>query len=301
MWQFDNEATKNRIARLDELYRRYGLNADNFGCSHYNECAKSQNKKKVCKQYSGGTAAVSPFYDIYYDDVPMRTLVIGKETGYMRNEKYGTSPNFNVNCNNVLNCINWERKNNHIKGTLMILQYMFQVDTEYIYSSYALSNHLRCAFQLSDKQDNVSAVCDTKTMRENCFKYLFDEIDILEPNIIICQGEWAIRGKDNFISRLEQYNEESAECILRNSNQKYGLYKFNAYYVLTCHHPAILGNWIKNLAPDSVWPALDYLRSQRLLPKINDRALATREYEAIVKEEIDDVLAILPSNDRLRL
>ena len=30
-------------------------------------------------------------------------------------------------------------------------------------------------------------------------EYLFDEIDILEPTIIICQGEWAIKGKDNFV------------------------------------------------------------------------------------------------------
>lgn len=224
---------------------------------------------------------------------------MGKETGYMKNEKYGTSPNFYENCNNVLNCINWKHKNNHIKGTLMILQYLFQVDTEYIYSSYALSNSLRCAFQDLAKIENLSSVSDTKIMRDNCIKYLFEEIDILEPNLIICQGEWSIRGKDNFIEKMSKRYEEKPVCLRKNTNGKYGLFKFNKCYVLTCHHPAILGNWIKNLAPDSVWPAIDYLREEGVLPQI-DRATSTKEYEILVRDKVNEMLSSMQSNDRLR-
>ena len=300
MWNIDFDATQKRKAQLEKLYKEKGLNADSFSCPYYSICEGSQKSKCVRKQYSGGTAAISPCYDLSFDGTPVRTLVIGKETGYMKNEEYGTSPNFSANCSNVLNCINWKGKNNHIKGTLMMLQYMFNVDTEYIYSSYALSNHLRCAFQNMEKFDNTSAVSDTKIMRDNCMEYLFDEIDILEPTIIICQGEWAIKGKDNFVSRLSKKYHHSPECILTNSNGKYGLYKFPNFYVMTCHHPAILGNWIKNLAPDSVWPSIDYLKSIGALPISSDRDHVTAEYENLVKETVDEILQYLPSNDRLR-
>lgn len=299
MWKVNQELTQKRFERLQKLYSNCGLNADAFNCKYYLECEASQNNKCVGKQFAGGTAALSPFYDISYNDIPMRTLVIGKETGYMKNEEFGTSPNFETNCKNVLNCINWKGKNNHIKGTLMILQYIYQVDTEYIYSSYALSNSLRCAFQDLSKIENLSAVNDTKTMRDNCFSYLFNEIDILEPNLIICQGEWSIRGKDNFINRFSKKYKEEPVCLRKNLNDKYGLYKYDNCIVLTCNHPAILGNWIKNLAPDSVWPAIDLLRKEGILPQI-DVMNSTEEYEHLVKTVTDNTLASMGSNDKLR-
>lgn len=299
MWEIDSATTQDRKVKLMELYSREGLNAEKFSCKFYLECECSQKEKGVIKQYAGGTAAVSPFYDISYNGIPMRTLIVGKENGYMKNEKYGTSPNFYENCNNVLNCIGWKHKNNHIKGTLMILQYIFQVDTEYIYSSYALSNSLRCAFQKSAKIENLSSVSDTKIMRDHCIKYLYEEIDILKPNLIICQGEWSIKGKDNFIKKLSKRCGEEPVCLRKNSNGKYGLFKFDEYYVLTCHHPAILGNWVKNLAPDSVWPAIDYLREEGVIPQI-DRSTSTEEYETLVKDNIDGMLNSMQSNDRLR-
>lgn len=299
MWKMDMAATRDRKEKLQKLYDREGLNADRFHCKYYHECELSQKGKCVEKQYAGGTAAVSPFYDITYNNIPMRTLIIGKETGYMKNERFGTSPNFCENCNNVLNCIHWDHKNNHIKGTLMILQYLFQVDTEYIYSSYALSNSLRCAFQDSAKLENLSSVSDTKTMRDHCVEYLWEEIDILEPNFIICQGEWSVKGKDNFIKRMSGRYGERAVCLRKNANGKYGLFQIGRYYVLTCHHPAILGNWIKNLAPDSVWPAIDCLREMGALPRIN-RETSTKEYEALVKDSVDELLSLMQSNDRLR-
>lgn len=299
MWEVDLLATQKRKEKLEELYRVEGLNADKFHCKYYQECEASQKNRCVAKQYAGGTAAVSPFYDISYDGIPMRTLIIGKENGYMKNEEYGTSPNFEENCRNVLNCINWKNKNNHIKGTLMILQNIYKVDTEYIYASYALSNSLRCAFQDADRIDNVSALRDTKKMRDNCAAFLYKEIEILEPNLIICQGEWAIRGKDNFVQKLAEHYGETPICLLKNKSGKYGLYQFEKFCILTCHHPAILGNWVKNLAPDSVWPAIEFMRERDFLPSIETET-STKMYEALVKSAVDDILVTMQSNDRLR-
>jgi len=295
MWKFDKEKTDRRISLLNEYYAEQGLNACDFRCSRYFECEKSQNKNTL-KQFSGGTSAVMPLFDVMYNDMPIRVLVIGKETGYMKNSEYGTSKNFETNNLNALNCINWEKKNNHIKGTLYILQYIYNIKTEYVYSSYALTNMLRCSFQSLDKFCNVSGTKDTQKMRENCVIHLINEIKILEPTIIITQGEWAIRGR-GFIDILRNAFGRYT-CLKMNSAGKYGLYHFEKFHCITTHHPAILGNWMKNLAPDSVWPMIDYLRLTGCLPVIEANSM--NEYEKFVKPVVDPIISVLPSNDLLR-
>lgn len=295
MWNFDREKTKKRMELLYKYYKENGLNSCDFKCEKKNECENSQ-KDHTKKQFNGGTAAVMPLYDTMFNDTPMRILVIGKETGYMKNSPYGTSKDFEENNKNVVNCINWDKKNNHIKGTLMILQYIFNIETEYVYSSYALSNLLRCSFQDVDKFGNLSGTKDTKIMRNNCMVHLINEINILEPTIIITQGEWAIKNQF-FINTLRQKFGEY-NCLKMNANNKYGLYKFNKFYCITTHHPAILGNWVKNLAPDSVWPMIDYLRVLGVIPYIDKSTVS--DYESFVKPIIDPILFDLPSNNLLR-
>lgn len=296
-WFFDRERTEKRFKELQNYYAQEKLNADNFNCKYHDKCIKSQSNNCI-KQYSGGTAALLPFYDVMYKGQEIRVLIIGKETGYMKNEIYGTSPNFETNNLNLLNCINWKNKNNHIKGTLLTLQQIFEVKTEYIYASYALSDALRCSFQESDKINSVTATRDTKIMRDNCFEYLFNEIKILEPTLIICQGEWAIKGKYSFLDYLSNYLIESPKCLKNSINKKYGLYEFSKFMCITSHHPAIYGHWIKNLAPDSLWPMIEYLKEINYLPRFDSNA--TSAYESIVKPIIEPIISSLLSNDRLR-
>jgi|CXWL01.1.fsa_nt_gi hypothetical protein len=296
-WNFDIQKTQQRAKSLSCYYIEQGLNADAFTCKFFDMCAASQ-KPGTTKQYSGGTAGLMPFYDVTYKGKEIRILVVGKETGYMLNSPYGTSPNFNENNRNVLNCINWKGKNNHIKGTLITLQKIYGFESEYLYASFALSNALRCAFQISEKIKNVSNVQDTKTMRKNCLEHLLAEIKILEPTLIITQGEWAIKGNKNFIEVLEEALNVSKAFLKASHNGKYGLYQFPSFMLIAGHHPAILGNWVKNLAPDSLWPMIDYLRIIEYLPKFSSNSRS--EYELLVTHEVDNLLRDAPSNDRLR-
>lgn len=128
------------------------------------ECKTSQ-KNNVIRQFSGGTSTSMPLYDVSYQGKPTQILMIGKKTGYMKNIEYSTSKKFYENTLNVLNCIN-RGKNDHIKGTLKPLQHIYSLYTEYVYSSYALTNLLRCSFQGFTRSDSVSAVHDTSTMRK---------------------------------------------------------------------------------------------------------------------------------------
>lgn len=293
-FKIDFEQNKRRKELLIKLYNENGLNANNFHCEKYLEC-KSSQKGNIENQYCGGTCALMPFYDLYYDGKPIRIMIIGKETGYMVNKKYGTSDDFFDNCKNVLNCINWRKKNNHMKGTLDTLKYIYGYDSEYLLSTYVLSNLMRCSFQKRERIDNVSAAHDTQIMRINCISYLMDEIKILQPTIIITQGEWAL--KCGFITAVEEYFNEDSEILLQSKNKKYGLYKFSKFVCIISHHPAIYGNWKKNLAPDSLFPMIDHLKKIGYIPAFDEIEL--EKLENRIKENIDKIIDNI-ANDNLR-
>lgn len=296
-WKFNTQKTKMRFEALKDQYKAHGLSADDFRCKSFSECSLSQ-KPGTKKQYAGGTACLMPFYDVEYNGKEVRVLVIGEETGYMANTKYGTFDNLDIHQRTILNCTNWRGKTNHIKGTLITLQRLFEVETEYIYASFALSNLLRCAFQLATNMNSVSKVTDTPIMRRNCLNYLIDEIKILEPTLIIVQGSWALGGQTPFITRLSQSLGTTATLLKGNKDNKYGLYKLNFFMCITTHHPSLYGRWIANWSNDSLWPMIDYLKETGYLPRAGKSS--TAEYEKTVKPVVDSLIKGMPSNDLLR-
>ena len=295
--------TQERIKKLQVYYDKNGLNADNFFCESFSDCSKSINLKKFMKQFAGATAAVMPFYDLEFEGKEVRILIIGKEHGYMSNLKFGILPNFIAFNETVLNCINWKNMNNHMKGTRDILKYIFNIESENVLSAYTLSDVYRCSFQKIDKFSKISNVNSTKCMKDNCIKHLIAEIKILEPTLIITQGEWAVQGVNNFVKILGDNLDQKVECLKNNSNKKYGIYKFNDFILMTSHHPAIYGHWKVNLAPDSVWPFIDYLKEKQYLPNNNNNTSSlknTKLFDALTKDEIERRTKDLPSNDWLR-
>lgn len=298
-WKFDVKKTIERYKKLSSFYQDNGLNANNFNCKYNDKCSQSQNREHMEFQFKGGTAAVMPFYDVYYKGRPIRVLIIGKENGYMRNKKYGTSDDFFDHTINVLNCINWKEKNNHIKGTLYTLNKIFNVNSEYIYSSYALTNLLRCAYQNVNKFDNRSGVHDNITMRMNCKEYLVNEINILEPTLIIVQGSWGIHEKIGIIPILRDKYGHPKKILYDERYSNYGLFKYKDFMCIISHHPAILGHWMKNLAPITLWPFVEYLKEIDYLPIIEKKDAL--RYEELVKSDIDQILmGINRDNNNLR-
>lgn len=302
MWNFNTDKTQERIQKLHKYYDKNGLNADNFFCKYFPSCSQSVNLREFKKQFSGTTAAVMPFYDSEFGGKEIRILIVGKEHGYMQNLEFGILPNFDSFNETVLNCVNWEKMNNHMKGTRDILKYIFEVDSNNVLSAYTLSDAYRCSFQKIDKFSNVSNVNSTKCMKNNCIKHLLAEIKILEPTLIITQGEWAVQGINNFVKTLEENLKQKAECLKSSFNKKYGLYKFDDFILMTTHHPAIYGHWKANLAPNSVWPFIDYLKENKYLPSNNQISSleSTNLFNDLTKNEIKKRTEHLPSNDGLR-
>lgn len=297
-WTFDEQRTQQRYHELRQYYQERGLNADSFACNYWRECSHSAESRsqELVRQYRGGTAGLCPFYDVRYQGREIRVLVIGKEESYDREKPFRTSSNFDVRSQNCLTTIYSQSRTFHIRGTLLTLQRIFGVESEYVYASYALSNVLRCAFQKRNIAENTTGLQDTPTMRQNCMGYLADEIRILEPTLIITQGSWAVDSKRSFISQLEKSFGHTT-CIMKNRvNQKYGLYEFSEsefkFMCITGHHPARLNIWRKNLAPDSVWPMIARLKSIGYLPTVSAEEAedAKDEYEQLVRPRVDEMV-----------
>jgi uracil-DNA glycosylase len=283
-WQFDTAKTKERYDRLSQYYQKTGLNADHFFCRHYAECSGSQ-KPGTVKQYAGGTAALAPLYDVLYKETPIRVLIIGKESSHSSDLEFGTTPNFDARSEGCLNTIYASKRTFHIKGTLLTLQRIFEVESDYLYACYALSNALRCGFQRAEVARNTSGLTDTPIMRKNCSKYLVDEIEILEPTLIITQGAWAVDGKLPLVDQLCDTLGVQKRLLLQSAqNGKYGLYEFPKFMLITSHHPARLNFWKAKYVHDSLWPMLDHLKALGYLPRI---AQEDREaLEPLIREQL---------------
>lgn len=288
-WQFDTDKTQKRYNLLQQFYHTTGLNAEAFSCRHYVECLASQ-RSGTARQYSGGTAGLMPFYDVWYKETPVRVFIVGKETSHNADLKFGTEPNFDARSRGCLNTIYSTKRTFHIKGTLLTLQRVFEVESDYLYACYALGNALRCAFQRAEVIRNTSSLTDTPKMRTNCSGYLVREIEILEPTIVITQGAWAVDNKLPLVDQLVEAFGVQKKLLLANAqNSKYGLYEFPRFMLITSHHPARLGLWKTRYAPDSLWPMIDYLKALGYLPRIKRED--SEAFEQLIRPMVDMTLA----------
>lgn len=282
-WKFDEEKTRQRYKALRKYYREQELNADSFACKYWPACSGSHTSE-VVHLFSGFTAGLSPFYDVSYQGTPIRVLIVGKETKHDPSQRFGTWPHFGE--------CPWGHdlyfyggtRTSHIKGTLLTLQRIYGVTSDYVYASYALSNALRCGFQDTGNVKDKSSLTTTKIMWQNCPGYLVDEIKILEPTLIITQGAWAVDNV-NLIAYLES-SFGPVKCHMKNqSNRKYGLYEFSEFMCITSHHPARWGVWLSNYAPDTLWPMIERLKMMDYLPSISSED--SKDYEQLVKPRAD--------------
>ena len=116
---------------------------------------------------------------------------------------------------------------------------------EELFTHYALTNYFKCAF--SDDPDKVNGLQHNKSMKNNCFKLLLKELDVLEPDLLVVQGKFTPR---SFLDVLDQTYDKGA-CIWKNKTGTVELYrhKLNGkpFYILYSYHPAGIAQWNRTL------------------------------------------------------
>jgi hypothetical protein len=189
--------------RRDELdqYLSANILAARCVCQHYKSCRASHPHKF----YEGQLHHVGQYYDLESDGVPLRIVVVGQESGheparvssrdrYERVMSAGRDRHF-------LAGGGYPARNPHMKGTTSALRLLFglPLGTDYrsedldvdgshchLFDAFALVNYLLCSAVGNDGTMRGQA---TETMKANCRGHFREALRILEPSVVVVQGE----------------------------------------------------------------------------------------------------------------
>jgi hypothetical protein len=204
-------ATRRRIARFRRYMDQHVLGPDGFVCHRFSECRRS--RRKGDSFFQGQLSHVGHRYDLSLDGRPLRVVVVGQEyafnsivDGRLKRRRVTLDERYRMIEVSGLDrryfaTAEHPSRNPHMRGTTQALRLLFGAglgsDHEgewiepaeghefHIFDGFALVNRLLCAAGLPGDGQGRS----TRTMRENCLEHFNASLEILEPTVLILQGE----------------------------------------------------------------------------------------------------------------
>lgn len=197
--QSDPEKTASRIRQLDQ-YIRHNLLADGeFTCKHYKACRTSGPDFF----YEGQMSHVGEHYDLTVNGRELRIVVVGQEYGqaYRLVDLKARTAMIDGSAKK-----GFAKRNPHMAGTTSILRLLLgrqagkdgegerlfqdRAQTGHIFDGFALVNYLLCS-ALTDppKGMNAGRGRSTREMHRNCAEHFLATLEILEPTVIVAEGQ----------------------------------------------------------------------------------------------------------------
>ena len=199
MIKSDPERTARRIRNLEEYVRRDLLDTEHFICGHHRDCRDSAPPYF----YEGQMSHVGKHYDLLVDDQELRIVVVGQEYGqaFSRVDLKGRRSMIDGSARE-----GFGRRNPHMRGTTSILRLLLGrepgTDAEgerlsgdgtasaHIFDGFALVNALLCsAVNKPPEGSRAGRGASSLLMRRNCARHFLRTLEILEPTIIIAEGQ----------------------------------------------------------------------------------------------------------------
>ena len=115
---------------------------------------------------------------------------------------------------------------------------------EDLFTHYALTNYFKCAF--ADDAGRVNGLKHNSSMKNNCYKLLLRELDVLTPELMVVQGKFTTKA---FWDSLDQCYCKGVRIWGNKTSltDTVSLYqhKMNgkSFYVLYGYHPASIPHW----------------------------------------------------------
>ena len=234
------ERREDYVKSLEEYYKKQKINVGaNFYCEHKNECKNAA--------YRGAEAYVGEKYG-----EPFKVLVASLDLG---NAKANLEERFRQ-----IKDLKEDKLNPHMRGTLKTLEVIFsdELKTKEVtepFKNFALTNTAKCCL-------GTMAQAPWEFFN-NCKEYTKGEVDILDPDIIVSQGECAsavfellypkLKSQDTWDGKGIKWLEKEGEITLRN-NHKVG--------IICSVHPAV-----KNNRSRSAWDRFIKVRLPEFIKK----------------------------------
>jgi hypothetical protein len=200
----DPGATALRLRALGDYMEASVLGPQGFCCTSYSACLGSIRPQD--RFYEGQLSHVGRHFDLELDERALRIVVVGQENGGT-----GTSISLQERYDEIHNTSGLSRRyyadsehpprNPHMRGTTSALRLVLgkglgadweeefvesaEGERFHVFDAFALVNVLLCAAHPLRGAQGRS----TKVMRRNCLRHFAATMEILEPTLIVLQGE----------------------------------------------------------------------------------------------------------------
>lgn len=222
----DPAASARRRDALKAYMDEHVLGPEGFCCASYAACRGSAREDD--RFFEGQLSHIGGHYDLHLDGRPLRVVVVGQENGAPRkgvdpshislDKRYrGVHERTGLQRRYYADGVH-EARNPHMRGTTSALRVIFgkQLGSDWegeflesasgerfhLFDAFCLVNVLLCSNFRANKNNGAS----TKVMRRNCLRHFAATMAILEPTLMVLQGE----GVQDWIAPVLGLMEERA-------------------------------------------------------------------------------------------
>jgi hypothetical protein len=255
--------TAGRCIALDEYMRSHVLDGEEFVCSSGEACRGSYDGAF----YEAQAHHIGRHFDLSVDGRPMRIVVTGQEYGHppshvtreMRAELIVESSAMR---RRFLRDVEHPARNPHMRGTTSLLRLLLgrglgtdyqgefiKIGTEsvHLFECFALVNFLLCSAVTGEPTKWIEGLNkgggrgrSTTTMQRNCAAHYRETLQILQPTVIVAQGQGVRRWMRQVLDNVDIVND-----ALPIESVRIGTLRC---HLLTFSHPAVPNrdNWGMN-------------------------------------------------------
>ena len=243
--------TEARVRKLEEYVRCNLLYSERFICKHFEDCRASAQPSF----YEGQMSHVGRHFDLVVEGRELRIVVVGQEYGQKctrvdlerRTEMIDRSARRG-----------FAGRNPHMRGTTSILRLLLGrrpgTDAEgerlfgganrfaHIFDGFALVNALLCSAVAKPPAGTTAGKgASSPLMRNNCAQHFHRTMEILEPTVIVVEGQ----GVRNWIGRPLGLGPKATSASEGPRNAEVTRIAGERVDILTFNHPSAGG--------DSAW------------------------------------------------
>ena len=192
--------TRARRDALAVYLSDHVLDGQHFLCSHKKECEASQ----AGVFYEGQLHHLGRHYDLTYDGIPHRVVVVGQEFGHPP-PRVSLEERYAMLMESALTCRFFAEpdrppRNPHMRGTTSALRLLHgrqpghlhddeflrieDIGRVHLFDTFALVNFLLCSAVKPESRTGIS----TATMKANCAEHFREALMILAPTVLVVQG-----------------------------------------------------------------------------------------------------------------
>jgi uracil-DNA glycosylase len=197
MIRSDPASTRTRVERLNVYAQSQILAGVDFVCSHLSECRGSRAHHAF---YDGQLSHVGRHFDLEVGGCPTRIVIVGQEygTGETRCDLARRSSMIAASAKAT-----FRGRNPHMKGTALTLRLLLgrepgtDADGErlldgHVFDGFALVNFLLCSALKQERGEfdgGAGKGDSSRIMRRNCGRHFLRTLEILEPTVVVVQGQ----------------------------------------------------------------------------------------------------------------